>query len=256
MRWLLLALALTLGIAHSQEPPKSKVNQQKSAAEQRGTEHAPLFVKTPSPSTQEEREYEAYEKHEKPANERKITDATVALAWITGILAAFTALLWGATYCLVRNAKDTAKRQLRAYVNVAIVKMVNAKRDGFIRQQVHIELKNFGQTPAQNIRLWREMDIRELPLVGNLERTTTRTVQHGVLAPSDVYKSIQDTPLFDSADGAEVHERKKALYVWGELRYDDAFGDERITYFQYVYTGADWLSDGEMYVCETGNDAT
>ena len=92
----------------SKEPPKQDIATQQGRAEQRGSEQSPLFVKTPGPNTEAEGNYETYEKYEKPENERRITNATVALAWITGALAFFTALLWFATYRLSSSLSDLA----------------------------------------------------------------------------------------------------------------------------------------------------
>jgi hypothetical protein len=95
----------------NQEAPQAQSGNQNTASEQRGTEKAPIFVKSPGPTSQKEAAYEHYEKEEKPANERRLTYATIALTGITGFLALFTAGLWYATYKLSRDAKDAAARQ-------------------------------------------------------------------------------------------------------------------------------------------------
>lgn len=76
------------------------------------------------------------------------TIAAWVLASITLILAAYTALLWGATGKLVKGADDTAKRQLRAYLGV---------RGGDIRHVpggwiVWVDYVNNGQTPAHDVK--------------------------------------------------------------------------------------------------------
>ena len=44
---------------------------------------------------------------------------TGCLVFVTGVLAWFTLKLWRATKKLVRDAKDTSKKELRAYVGVS-----------------------------------------------------------------------------------------------------------------------------------------
>lgn len=255
MRWLLLGLALASGMVESQEPTPEKPKQQRTEpskgaqAGQRGTETLPFVVKTPE-KTEAETKREEAERHNKSRNETWLAYSTIWLAVVTTALALFTFWLWGATRKLVIGSDKNSKRQLRAYVNVLSVKMVNVQRG----QQVHIEFKNFGQTPAKNIRVWWEMTIRELQLVGGLERSTSPTAKHGVLAPSDLYTMSAPLPLF--SDGGEVHDGKKALYVFGQLCYRDAFDEDRITNFQFTIRGTGWLSDRELYVCEEGNEAT
>ena len=94
-----------------QEAPQAKSGNQDAATEKRGAESTPGFVKSSSQTSERDATYERYEKEEKPANERRVTSATVALAWITGLLALFTALLWYATYRLSADAKKTAIKQ-------------------------------------------------------------------------------------------------------------------------------------------------
>src|SRR6266480_3780961 len=144
-----LTLLLIFGFALSQEPPKPKTTQQKSKTEQRGSEKPPLFIKTPSPTTQAERDYETYEKHQKPWNETALAYATIALSVITLALAVFTALLWFATYRLVREAKKTAEEELRAYVFIESASIAGIA----IGQEPKIWLliRNYGKTPGHKV---------------------------------------------------------------------------------------------------------
>src|SRR5437660_11152131 len=49
------------------------------------------------------------------AAEERIADYTLALAWLTGVLAFSTIGLWIATALTLRHSRETAERQLRAY---------------------------------------------------------------------------------------------------------------------------------------------
>ena len=75
--------------------------------------------------------------------------ATVFIAIFTIILGIATVFLWRATDKLVREADDTATRQLRAYVhleNITAFKLATGPEP-----KIQNRLKNFGQTPAREI---------------------------------------------------------------------------------------------------------
>jgi len=93
---------------HGEKP--SKVAGQ-SAVEQRGTENAPLYVKSiPSPESEAEAAHRQYEYHEKPALDRRLTYSTIALAAFTLLLFIFTAALWWVTLQLSRQARAEGER--------------------------------------------------------------------------------------------------------------------------------------------------
>jgi hypothetical protein len=75
----------------------------------------------------------------------KVTDTL--LAGITFLLFLATFALWLATRKLVRSAEKTAQRQLGAYVFVSGARIIHGITDNNILE-VHVEIKNSGQTPA------------------------------------------------------------------------------------------------------------
>jgi hypothetical protein len=184
-------LSSSLAFGALQEPPKSKPSDQQRKTEQRGSEESPLVIKLAGPNTEAEGNYETYEKYEKPKNERRITTATIALAWITGALAFFTALLWFATYRLSSDAKENAvtqvkkmedaiaesvraanameevaeatknnavlmqsmvSRQMRAYLSVVIGNAIYQERDKNLKFAGTPNILNTGLTPARKVR--------------------------------------------------------------------------------------------------------
>ena len=88
----------------------------------------------------------------------KITDTLIAA--FTALLFWATWLLWRATKKLVQGAKDTSKRQLRAYV-IAGAGDIQEIDNGFL---LAATLKNTGQTPASNVRVGGESFPAEYPL--------------------------------------------------------------------------------------------
>lgn len=59
---------------------------------------------------------QAHDEKKEPSHEWLIAWATVALAFITAVLAGFTALLWNSTKKLVQTTDDTARALERAYL--------------------------------------------------------------------------------------------------------------------------------------------
>lgn len=253
MRWFLLSFAVIFAAAQSQEPPKPKATEQKSKTEQRDSEKSSLFVKTPSPTTQADRDYEAYEKREKPANERKITDATVALAWITGILAMFTAGLWFATYCLVRDAKKTAERQLRAYVSVdgVNIKPLAPGEPAFVT----LAIQNHGDTPASDLDFSGAIEIFSHPLQDNhtfLPEPSWQKIKVTLFPKSAAHSAgaVTNRPLTPEEIAVVSNKASgRRLYVYGMVKYQDAFKKPRQTEFCFSITDIDQmkLPNGRAY---------
>lgn len=251
MRWILLALVLALGIAHSQEPPKAEPAYQKSGTEQRSTEQSPLFIKPPRPTTQAERDHEAYEKHQKPWNETALAYATIALAVITFLLAIFTALLWAATYRLVRDAKKTAERQLRAYVWARPhPQHKTSSIDEIHTTGFKFTFSNDGQTPAYSVRhvmgigiFSDQSEVEELQFG---EKGSRFVLNPGANSDMTIAKSNQ----ISDTDKSAIASGKSRIYVWGEVRYTDAFGQDRWTKFRMMLQGRG------LVWCDDGNEAT
>ena len=178
------------------------------------------------------------------------------IAFFTSLLFVATAGLWYATRRLVTGAEDTAKRQLRAYVTVPHVTIKNTKRqNGTTDQFAYIAVKNFGQTPASHCAYWLSISSNEFPLRTRLEKPDAAEDSGvGVIAPSDTLTIRTAIPSL-SNDG-EIYHGRYALYVHGEFRYTDVFGNRQTTWFRFMRNGEGWTSDGAMEICAEGNDAT
>jgi hypothetical protein len=56
---------------------------------------------------------------------------------------------------------------------------------------------------------------------------------------------------------AAIREGRRGLFVFGDVVYDDAFGQEQRTAFRLVYGGGEEIHpEGNLATCEEGNDAT
>jgi hypothetical protein len=235
MRWFLLSLALIVGAAQSQEPPKPKAPQQKSKTEQRGTEQAPVFVKTPSPTTQAERDHEAYEKHQKPWNETALAYATIALCVITLGLAVFTAFLWNSTRKLVRESNDTARKELRAYVHLESIKVENLV--------LLCQVRNRGKTPAYRLKIsfhWT----KQRPQDDSTYPYATESIIGEQMVHPDQHVSFYATSPFP--------EQRDNYFFYGKLVYKDIYDDWWKTTFCYWRVGESGFIPQGAYNKEDG----
>lgn len=155
-------------------------------------------------------------------------------------------------------ARDTAKRQLRAYVYIE-PGGIEVPMNGLSR--VPTNIINNGQTPAYDLELTGDFliitgDPREFnpERDGRLGNDTAKT--DAVLGPqtnrfSYAYLEAELCSPFME----RIREKKAAIIHYGRLMYRDAFGEQRRTSFAFYHWGEE-LSDLESKRCRWGNDAT
>jgi hypothetical protein len=161
-----------------------------------------------------------------------------------------------ATTEAITLARETAERQLRAYVFVHA-----SSREGAhsLTPEFHIEFKNFGQTPARGGTYWVHCKIDDYWSESGFERPSNVGVGRFELAPSGVgtITGINAEPNKVSVDGdklAPFTERKTAFFVFGQIDYVDAFSQKRTTKFRLRYD-ADGVRYGRLAACKEGNEA-
>jgi hypothetical protein len=157
----------------------------------------------------------------------------------------------------VSVAQDTAQRQLRAYVTVSGV--ARTKDPGKLEGPgfaVLVDVQNDGQTPAYDLFQWADIEIREFPLKGPLRIYCSNTPTLGILAP---HRKTMSFPSFKRSltplEEQDILSEGKAVYVYGEIAYRDAFGRKHLTQFRFRCTGQGYAlglfkADGQ------GNNAT
>ena len=173
----------------------------------------------------------------KPNN--KQTSGNISLSIIIALFALVVAIIAAYfSYCQNRISKDTAERQLRAYVSFEI----NAWR-GFTKNEplaVQIALINYGQTPATGVKITGQIEILPFPLpssykpqysqIGSIAQITTIFPNKGYSSPigwipvKDVFSS-EEISLITSPKS------KYRAYMFGHIVYNDIFNHERNTYF-------------------------
>lgn len=236
-----------------QKQAKTAEAKQESGKDLRGTDESPLVVDIlPSKNADKIAEWKPEKENEKSTLDRLTAYATVSLAGITALLALFTAFLWWKTRELVMDAKDSAQRQLRAYVSVETGEMeyVNGAIANF-----QVIFYNAGQTPAHGFRQFVSIGVRDFPFRDKLDQTV-KDPDGGVsiLHPGAKVLSSIAQPVIDETMRKEVTDGRSAFYLWGSAIYKDAFDREHVTIFRFylrmVGNRMAWIHD------KIGNNAT
>jgi hypothetical protein len=190
----------------------------------------------------------------------KAADAAADSAWWAAVgafaSAISTLLVLIALYLAFRSnwiARDTARRQLRAYVNV--VSYVNDSLCADVPFKVMVNVKNKGQTPAAKVSGHVQMAFRVIPLKNNsFELDEPKDGRSYTSLASDEPMNVSNT-----FDRGFTHEEVFALrnggaklFVFGEVTYTDIFQKPQKTKFR-----ADLGPDLKLFLdCEEGNDFT
>jgi hypothetical protein len=158
------------------------------------------------------------------------------IAGFTAVLTVLTGVLAWATLRLVRDAEDTAERQLRAYAfaRVGGRRGINDGRALGLR----LEIINRGQTPAKNARLAGTIRILPVTLAADYDfPVRPPIIMQGVMVPPNETPPpggwvVADAP-FTADEMREITSVNGARRAWayGTLTYEDVFNIERHTDF-------------------------
>ena len=219
MRLILLAtVALSVGGLN----PQAAVHSGKGAAQQ----SAPTAKQSTEPDhTQEtlgdqlkyleqKQALEAAEAEKKQDREiqRKLATYTKWLVIVGAVQ--FLALIVQAIVFLftIRQTSDTAEKQLRAYIGVSRsqIKIGRSSIEG------EIHAKNYGQTPAYNVRQWIHRWVEEFPLKVKLPVPSPDfAMTESIIGPSDHHIVRFSLPM---QENVTVGTPQNTLYVHGEIR--------------------------------------
>jgi len=189
----------------------------------------------------------------------------VAGAWIGIII-----LIWQTI-----SAKHTAQRQLRAYVlpelgnivNVAVPMRTSGAYTPTEARITHpdwgpvvgMQIKNTGQTPAFKVEHWGNILFREYPLKSDLPGPaeglikSASTIGPGII---NTKRSVLAKPLTEK-EIAQLRDNTGAIYVYGFIFYEDAFGRKHTTHYRMFHnqnSGAVGVST-DLTFAEGGNEA-
>lgn len=158
--------------------------------------------------------------------------------WFTAVAALAASKAATATEKAVTLARETAIRQLRAYVSVeSIPGEESSFADGVLT--LPFQLVNRGQTPAARVMQWRNSHVKPLPVVEPLRRARPMTrpvVSKSALGPgADLKMRIEHELPPEQLTALQAGHR---LYIWGTVYYLDAFKRWRRTRYQ-MHCGID-----------------
>jgi hypothetical protein len=197
------------------------------------------------------------------SNEKLIAATTAAF---TIVLAIATGFLAWATINLVWDGRETAERQLRAYVYAAPFRAFNIDASGNVAQ-VYTTIGSKGSTFATRVERWVGVNLLSGAVPEKFEDLGTLKREEGVmvLAPgADGFVirnfrklSVEELRKLMTPDG------ELRLYAFGKITYRDAFGEGHQTTFCHVYFGPERLpfNGGFAYeswqakFCDLHNDA-
>jgi len=140
-----------------------------------------------------------------------------------------------------QTASDTAKRQLRPYINIApsVGDQDRSRLNIFevgkkIRAEVALE--NSGQTPAYEVRVVIDTKIAPLPLLNNFDFIGRVITERGLVGPhTKFYPTIESEIEITDSGHKDVENSKSVVYVYGRVEYTDSFGKNHWTEFCLWY---------------------
>lgn len=144
----------------------------------------------------------------------------------------------------VNALKERTARQMRAYLVVNVNSGLFQDRQNNIPFGVTPILINTGQTPAHNVRYTARCGILSLPLPDDYDFPLPDPHNEGaILGPHQdmTLHSRFDTMVPDDlASDVKYGRGNSRLYVWGEVRYEDVFGETHYTKFcHFIF----WITD-------------
>jgi hypothetical protein len=157
----------------------------------------------------------------------------------------------------VRVTKDSAEKQLRAYVTMVSVHITQFEVGLPIK--LEIRMKNCGQTPAYDYRGGYTMTT--VPLHGAKTYRFNRPIEDATWSRTVLGPGIETGTLFPNnhilskSEHDHVTAGSHALFVWGYDAYTDAFGKQQSMWFRYQHTGPVEYPQ-RMLVSPKGNGAT
>jgi hypothetical protein len=150
-----------------------------------------------------------------------------------------------------RIAGDTAKRQLRSYVNVSKFEPSAYCVGQAFSTRVHFS--NKGQTPAHDVIVRAYLARRQLPLdTATLgDQPITGWGSKTTLANGDpLSANVRFGHSVSEDEIAAFRDEKIGIYVYGWVSYKDIFGEKHITKYR-----AALQQDGLFAGCDDGNEA-
>lgn len=197
------------------------------------------------------------------------TDGEIT-AYATIIIALFTVVLGVGTIFVVLDAREHSRKSLRPYLFNESTGVTDRgtvpnmeKADiialwGYLAG--YISIKNSGQTPAYNVLHWGDIAVwnisNEDALTGliptPLDRHSASTIPPG--GTNSKLRLIEPQLTPDQILG--IRSMTLAIYVFGRIEYDDAFGRHRFSNYRLKFTGQyPPYQNAVLNFCDGGNES-
>ena len=152
-----------------------------------------------------------------------------------------------------RIARKSTERQLRAYIDITTARVEWTGNNAVSR----IITKNAGQTPAHKVTHWTKGSVGVENDFASLDDADRSNLQKMTVGPSVDANHAWDFPPFRPGNDPRIDPKRTPLNVWGEIRYEDVFGNERFTKYRLfmVINPAD-PTQFILAPCKDGNEST
>ena len=265
MRLLIAALSFLISSAWAQQPAPSalpqpaiagQINERKAeepkqqpAPEQSTATPAPSIVKIPQreEAHKETQTSGSHTPENPPKPESWNLSDKIAIGALIAALLQFSALIW-----TIGVMRSSAQRQLRAYVGIVGGEMtyINLIEGGY-GLDIHIMLKNFGQTPGYKLTTWIKppqiLDKGVIPF----DEPIPINERNGesFLGPGGEFHIRWTIPIADT-DLASINDGSKKIFVWGGLDFIDAFRRQRHFIFRMINSNLTVRTIGERFALQ------
>ena len=165
--------------------------------------------------------------------EQAIANYTFWLTFFTAILGIATVWLAIYTTHLALGAKDTATRQLRAYI--CDVSGMAVLESGMIK--VVIDLKNSGQTPAYDVEVYCDPPVITQQNARPFDQACKFAPVKTIIGAGSEFQLTRFVTQITADDLYSIKNGICALFVWGRVNYTDAFKKRRHFVFRCIATG-------------------
>jgi hypothetical protein len=251
---LCVAFAVAGGAIAASEPPSPSPikrikqpqaqpheSQYAAADDKRGTASAPLVIDVlPAKDAEEAAKRERENEKEKSHNDSLIAHGTVALAFITTVLAAFTWKLWRSTSDLVERSERSTHASERAYIKLS-PKPPGLQFGTNGNATIATEIKNFGRTPGSvtYCSLWLRMKLRadDFPANPAYGDTPDANIPRVFLVTNDSVGVVNTLHIGEDSIKA-LHDGNADLLAVGYVDYMDQFGGRYRGGFARIFSPA------------------
>ena len=156
-----------------------------------------------------------------------------------------------------KESADGVVTQLRAYTSIKVTEGMPPRFDPVTGPWIALTISNNGQTPAYEMAQWLRIAIAAPGFEDELPGMEEDVPPHPMtLAPGMSIQIVSEGPIPEPGVANAFALGQFAAYVYGEIRFIDAFKEQRFHRFRYFYTAAD-IQGGVMgmHLSRVGNEA-